>query len=284
MDERQRRAGCAQSERSRAEPRGERRRPPDSRRRRIPHGSVRFRGASRSPRADAFSRAARLEAVAAPPLRVQRAEPSGAHRGERGRDLSIETQGVDDANTMAVSTTSRPRLPLRGSHAGARTPPRAVSPRRPRGSSPPTVTLTSSRVTSSPPRVSPPLNLNGTSTCHLRSSLSPHPPSLHAYRHVVGRATPAKSGPINSGTHSPGQVHGGDLRVPNSPDLSDPMLSGVRHRFEERPHPSSCPRPSTPRLARVEDEFFDKVIPKVSYSKGSRPSQRPSTLKENFRI
>ena len=50
--------------------------------------------------------------------------------------------------------------------------------------------------------------------------------------------------------------------MPNSPDLSDPMLSGVRHRFEERPHPSSCRGlPATP-CARC-SEFFDKVIPKV---------------------
>ena len=141
VDERQRRAGCAQSERSRAEPRGERRATlgilveEES-----PHGSVRFRGASRSPRADAFSRAARLEAVAAPPLRVQRAEPSGAHRGERGRDLSIETQGVDAREYHGSLHDIHDRgYRSRGSRAGARTPPRAVSPRRPRGKLAPTI-------------------------------------------------------------------------------------------------------------------------------------------------
>ena len=141
VDERQRRAGCAQSERSRAEPRGERRATlgilveEES-----PHGSVRFRGASRSPRADAFSRAARLEAVAAPPSRVRRAEPSGAHRGERGRDLSIETQGVDAREYHGSLHDIHDRgYRSRGSRAGARTPPRAVSPRRPRGKLAPTI-------------------------------------------------------------------------------------------------------------------------------------------------
>ena len=65
--------------------------------------------------------------------------------------------------------------------------------------------------------------------------------------------------------------------MPNSPDLSDPMLSGVRHRFEERPHPSSCP-PKAAQCYDVEDNYSSIKL----YH--SRPSQRPSTLKENFRI
>ena len=79
---------------------------------------------------------------------------------------------------MAVSTTSTTAATAPAVPTPALGPPHAPSRLGvPAGSSPPPFTLTSSRVTSSPPRVSPPLNLNGTSTCHLRSSLSPHPPS-----------------------------------------------------------------------------------------------------------
>ena len=106
---------------------------------------------------------------------ASRAAPAAANAAEI---LPSRRTASTHANTMAVSTTSTTAPIVPAVPTAALGPPHAPSRHGvPAGSSPPPLTLTSSRVTSRPPRVSPPLNLSGKSTCQLHSSLSPLLPS-----------------------------------------------------------------------------------------------------------
>ena len=182
------------------------------------------------------------------------------------------------ANTMAVSTTSTTAATAPAVPTPALGPPHAPSRLGvPAGSSPPPFTLTSSRVTSSPPRVSPPLNLNGTSTCHLRSSLSPHPPSPPR---VSSRGGPCITREVRSDEF---REHTRPVRFMEETFACPiPLTCPTRSRgcgIDSRRGLIPLPAPKGRALLRCRGQlFFDK-----SFITSCRPSQRPSTLKENFR-